>query len=162
MANSRRGAAASGRSAAGLMMSLRQLHSYIGAFIAPSVLFLAVTGALQVFSLHEAHGAYRPPELVARLSRIHKDQVVSLPPARPPQAGARHDHATRADAPHPPRANPWAVTTLKWLFAAVAAGLTLSTLIGLWIAFTTARRRGVILVLFAMGAALPIVLLALQ
>ena len=144
------------------MMSLRQLHSYIGAFIAPSVLFLAVTGALQVFSLHEAHGAYRPPELLARLSRIHKDQVATLPAAKTPQAGGRHDHGSRAETPHISRANAWAVTALKWLFAAVAAGLTLSTLIGLWIAFTTARRRGVILALFALGAALPIVLLALQ
>jgi hypothetical protein len=144
------------------MLSLRQLHSYIGAFIAPSVLFLAFTGALQVFSLHEAHGAYRPPELVARLSRIHKDQVVSLPPAKTPQAGGRHEHGPRAEAPHTRPAAPWEVTALKWLFLGVAAGLTLSTLIGLWVAFTTARRRGVILALFALGAALPIVLVALQ
>jgi hypothetical protein len=140
-----------------MMMSLRQLHSY-----APTVLFLAVTGALQVFSLHEAHGAYRPPELIARLSRIHKDQVVSPPPARAPQAGAHRDRGPRAEGPHPVHATPWAVTALKWLFLAVAAGLATSTLIGLWMAFTTARRRGVLLALFALGAALPVVLLALQ
>jgi hypothetical protein len=144
------------------MMSLRALHSYIGAFIAPTVLFLAVTGALQVFSLHEAHGAYRPPELVVRLSRVHKDQVFSLPPARAAQAGAHHDHGPRAEAPHAARAPAWSVTALKWVFLAVAAGLTLSTLLGLWMAFTTTRRRGVLLALFALGAALPAMLLALQ
>jgi hypothetical protein len=144
------------------MMSLRQLHSYIGAFIAPSVLSLALTGALQVFSLHEAHGAYRPPDLVVRLSRIHKDQVFTLPPARPSPAGAHRDRGARAETPHPSHAPSWAVTALKWLFVGVAAGLTLSTLIGLWIAFTTARRRGVILALVVAGAALPAVLLALQ
>jgi hypothetical protein len=144
------------------MLSLRQLHSYIGAFIAPSVLFFAVTGALQVFSLHEAHGSYRPPELVARLSRLHKDQVISLPPAKTSPAGGRHEHGPRADAPHPRPSPPWAMTALKWLFLAVAAGLTLSTLLGLWMAFTTSRRRGVILALFALGAALPIILVALQ
>jgi hypothetical protein len=145
-----------------MMMSLRQLHSYIGAFIAPSVLFFAFTGALQVFSLHEAHGAYRPPEVVARLSRVHKDQVFSLPPGRTPQAGAHHDHGARAAPPPASRAPAWSVTALKWLFLAVAAGLALSTLIGLWMAFTTSRSRGVILALFALGAALPVMLLALH
>lgn len=145
-------------------MSLRQLHSYIGAFIAPSVLFFAVTGGLQVFSLHEAHGGYRPPELVVRLSRVHKDQVIALPPARRPQAsGHEHrDHGARADAPHAAPAPSWAVTALKWLFVTVATGLCLSTLIGLWLAFTASRRRGVILALFVLGALAPVALLVLQ
>ena len=144
------------------MMTVRQWHSYIGAFVAPSVLFFAFTGSLQLFSLHEAHGAYRPPDLVVRLSRIHKDQVFTLPPARPSPAGAHRDRGARAETPHPSHAPSWAVTALKWLFVGVAAGLALSTLIGLWIAFTTARRRGVILALVVAGAALPAVLLALQ
>jgi hypothetical protein len=166
LANSRRGPGRAGRNPAALLMSLRQLHSYVGAFIAPSLLFFAVTGALQVFNLHEAHGDYRPPELVVRLSRVHKDQVFSLPRARAPQAAAHpdpsHDPGPRAEAPHMPHAPPWSALALKWLFLAVAAGLTLSTLMGLWIAFATARRKGVILALFALGAALPIALVALQ
>jgi hypothetical protein len=51
---------------------------------------------------------------------------------------------------------------LKWTFLAVAAGLVTSTLIGLWLVFTTSRRRGVVLALFAIGAVLPVALLALQ
>jgi len=145
-----------------MMMTLRQLHSYIGAFIAPSVLFFAVTGALQLFSLHEAHGAYRPPELVERLSRIHKDQVFSLPPARGAQTGGHRDHGPRAETPHAAPAPAWSVTALKWLFLVVAAGLTLSTLLGLWMGFTTSRRRGVLLALLVLGAALPVVLVVLQ
>jgi uncharacterized iron-regulated membrane protein len=43
------------------MTSVRRWHSYIGLFIAPSVLFFSLTGAVQLFSLHEAHGKYQPP-----------------------------------------------------------------------------------------------------
>jgi len=57
------------------MSSIRIWHMYIGILIAPSVLFFALTGALQIFSLHEAHGSYEPPALLEKLSRLHKDQV---------------------------------------------------------------------------------------
>ena len=148
------------------MITLRQLHSYIGAFIAPSVLFFAATGSLQLFSLHEAHGGYRPPELIVRLSRVHKDQVIALPPARGagPQAGAHehHDHADGPAAAHAPRAPAWSVMALKWVFLAVALGLFTSTLIGLWLAFTASRNRRLILALFAVGTLAPIALLVLQ
>ncbi len=57
------------------MSSIRIWHMYIGILIAPSVLFFALTGALQIFSLHEAHGSYVPPPLLEKLRRMHKDQV---------------------------------------------------------------------------------------
>ncbi|HEY1750940.1 MAG TPA: hypothetical protein VGG29_06735 [Caulobacteraceae bacterium] len=150
-----------------IMLTVRALHSYIGAFVAPLVLFLTFTGSLQVFSLHEAHGGYTPPALLVRLSRVHKDQVIALPKARPQSDAAprrQREHAA-APAPHkaaPHKAAPWAVTALKWLFVAVAAGLALSTLLGLWMAFTFGRRKRLILALLIAGAALPILLVALQ
>ena len=57
------------------MSSIRLWHSYIGILIAPSVIFFALTGALQIFSLHESHGTYTPPALIEKLSSMHKDQV---------------------------------------------------------------------------------------
>ena len=75
------------------MATIRQWHSSIGLFIAPSVLFFAVTGSLQLFSLHEAHGDYRPPALIEKLASVHKDQVFEL----------RHH-----DAPADPKAEPGA------------------------------------------------------
>src|ERR1700729_2668074 len=90
-------------------ITIRQLHSYIGAFIAPPVLFLAFTGSLQVFSLHEAHGAYVPPPLLVRLSRVPQDQTAALPAGRPegePRARRGHAHA-QAVGPAA-RTTPWA------------------------------------------------------
>jgi hypothetical protein len=53
-------------------------HSYIGLFTAPNVLFFALTGAAQIFNLHEAHGSYRPPGIVEKLGSVHKDQVFAF------------------------------------------------------------------------------------
>lgn len=140
------------------MMTIRQWHTYIGAFIAPSVLFFAFTGALQLFSLHEAHGAYTPPPLIEQLGSIHKDQTLQHPkPPGPPDTD--DDHAAHAANHHgaesPP---PWTVPALKWLFLAVAAGLIASTLLGLWLALTTSRRRGLVIALLVAGAVLPLLL----
>ncbi len=60
------------------LTTIRQWHSYLGLFIAPSVLFFALTGATQLFGLHESHGDYRPPAIVEKLSSVHKDQVFEL------------------------------------------------------------------------------------
>ena len=151
-----------------MMMTVRQWHTYLGAFIAPTVLFLALTGSLQVFNLHEAHGDYTPPPILVRLSRIHKDQVMALPkPHGPPPAAAagRHPAAAHEDADHDhehAHASAWAVLALKWFFIAIAACLAVSTLLGLWMAFTVARRKGVVTLLLAAGAVVPLLLLALQ
>jgi len=59
-----------------ITVRLRQWHSYIGLFIAPSVIFFSLTGALQLFSLHEAHGTYQPPAILEKLASVHKDQVL--------------------------------------------------------------------------------------
>lgn len=58
--------------------TIRRWHGYIGLFIGPSVLFFALTGAVQLFSLHEAHGSYQPPAIIEKLSSVHKDQVFAL------------------------------------------------------------------------------------
>ena len=159
------------------MMLLRQWHTYIGAFIAPSVLFFALTGAVQLFSLLEAHDGYKPPVLIEKLAAVHKDQEFRAkehhggPPARGADAasddGDHHDADTAKARPagvQKPKSfdaaqiRTWA---LKWVFVVVALGLVASTLIGLWMAFIASQRKGVVLVVLLIGAALPVLLLAL-
>ena len=157
---------------------LRKWHSYIGLFIAPSVLFFAVTGALQIFNLHEAHDGYRPAVLLEKLSAVHKDQVFEQPreheePAAAAPAGDAARHAADA-APHADAAShhhaaddddddkPSASTlALKWLFLFVAVGLTLSTSIGIWMGITQLRRPVLAWTLIAAGVAAPIWLLVI-
>ena len=141
------------------MSSIRVWHTYLGMLIAPSVLFFALTGALQIFSLHEAHGAYQPLPLVEKLGKLHKDQVFARK--------ERHEHepkpaSAQAGPPPPPDDDDDHVAlgtlVLKWFFLLVAAGLTSSTVLGLWIGLTHLRHKRVALGLLAVGIVLPVAL----
>jgi hypothetical protein len=148
--------------------TLRQWHAYVGLVIAPSVLFFSLTGVIQIFSLHEAHGSYHPAVLLEKLSGVHRDQVFEEP----------HDHdapghdAPDHDAPHaapgaaagqPPadEDEKQSVSTyvLKWFFTIVSLGLIASTLIGIWMGTTQTRRKGLAWTLLIAGTVVPIALL---
>jgi len=68
----------------------RKIHLYIGVFTSPALLFFAMTGALQTFSLHETTqgSSYKPPAWIATLAQLHKKQTAVVPPrrVRPAQA----------------------------------------------------------------------------
>lgn len=141
---------------------LRDVHLYLGVFFAPLILFFALTGALQVLGLHEASrdGRYTPPPVLEKLSEVHIHQRYAAKPKKPerkapPAAGQAREEARPASAPAAPRRE-----LVKWLFVACALGLAVSALLGLWMGFTQGLRRRTALVLFVLGAALPLLLLA--
>jgi hypothetical protein len=150
---------------------IRQWHSYIGMFIAPSVLFFALTGSAQIFNLHEAHGDYQPAAIIEKLSRVHKDQVFALgehhdghhAPVVQEPAAAPADMAT--DHPNKPAADEKApklsTQLLKWFFLVVAVGLIVTTLFGLWMGLTRLRGKRLAWILFIAGAIIPLGLLLL-
>jgi len=145
---------------------IRQWHSYIGLFIAPSVLLFALTGALQVFSLHEAHGDYEPLPLVEKLASVHKDQVFALghhhAPAGPkPDAGKSGAPKPDADDDDDDDKTPPAKRMLKAFFLIVAVGLAVSTGFGLWMALKTTRRKPLAWGLLIAGTVIPVALLSL-
>jgi hypothetical protein len=140
------------------MVTIRQWHAYLGLFIAPSVLFFALTGALQIFGLHEAHGNYQPLLIVEKLSKVHKDQVFA--------ASHHHEAPPTADADAPPAAaddddDKPALSTvcLKWFFLFVALALAVSTGFGLWMGLTQTRRKRRSWGLVVAGALVPVILL---
>ena len=149
------------------MTNIRRWHSYIGLFIAPSVLFLALTGAVQIFSLHEAHGRYQPPAILEKLSSVHKDQVFALghhhePPDSAADSPQPEGAATTSAAPEGDDDNPGLSTlALKIFFLLVALSLALSTALGLWIGITQIRQKRVAWILVAAGALIPTALLLL-
>jgi hypothetical protein len=140
------------------LAAVRRIHLFIGVFIAPSVLFFAVTGSLQLFSLHEAHGSYEPPALIAALAKVHKDQVFAV--EKKETAGPDKGNAPRRRDRG--EGGPKATTlTLKVFFLAVAGGLIVSTCLGLWMALAASRERAVAWLLLLAGAAIPIALLVI-
>lgn len=139
------------------LQKIRQIHLYLGVFFAPALLFFAGTGALQAFSLHEAHaGGYAPPAVIEKLGEVHKNQKFALKPKRPKPA--------KAAVPKPAALEPairTPILALKWFFVATALGLIASTCLGLWMGLTHSRNKGLAFALLLAGAAMPAVLLML-
>ncbi|MDB5439407.1 MAG: hypothetical protein JWM33_1834 [Caulobacteraceae bacterium] len=139
--------------------ALRQVHIYISVFVAPMLLFWASTGALQVFRIPDKH----PQAVIAKLASVHKTSTYAGKAARaaPPAAkgGAAASAPKAAPAPKKPAPVKPATTALKWYFALASVLLMISTLVGLWMAFAHHRRRGLLWLILAAGAAVPVGLL---
>ncbi len=154
----------------------RLLHLYIGVFIAPALLFFALTGALQTFSLHESTpgSSYKPKAWIVTLAQIHKKQTPVAPQRRQPPpaaapspAGDHHGHADTAAAPAQPAAAPTPAQAiakahnplpLKIFFLLVSIGLFLSTISGLYMTWKYVRNRVVMAVLLIAGIVTPVAL----
>lgn len=141
--------------------AIRRWHMYIGMLTAPSLVFFCLTGALQVFSLHEAHGSYRPFALIEKLSSVHKDQVLEKHHEEEQHAG--HAAAQTADQQHEDDEDESTLGTLalKGFFLLASLALAVSAVLGAWIAVTQSREKRLCWVLLATGTVLPVVLLAL-
>jgi hypothetical protein len=65
------------------MKRLMRVHRYLSCFVAPAMLFFAVSGAWQAFRLQEQwkNSAYRPPVALQELSKVHKAEKLSGPAA---------------------------------------------------------------------------------
>ncbi len=142
------------------MSSIRLWHAYIGILIAPSVLFFALTGALQLFGLHEAHGTYHPAVLIEKLSAVHKDQVFAVK-EHDDEHEHEHEHEhEQGDHPQDQGAHEEEPTLgtvlLRWYFLIVALSLSVSTAFGLWMGLTNIRQRRVGWVLLAIGTVVPL------
>jgi len=146
-----------------ILKAVRKTHHYLGVFIAPAVLFFAFTGFLQTFSLHEAikGSSYRPPAILVQLGSIHKHAALLAPPATAPKPKPTPD-APSAASPvlktPPPGSHHWPE---KIFFGIVAIGLFTSTATGLYMAWKYTRRKVLIVVTFAAGIIIPLILLPL-
>jgi hypothetical protein len=149
------------------LKSLRLTHNYIGVFFAPTILFFAITGGLQMFGLHETSrgSSYVPPAILAHLSQLHKKGMLYLPPRRAvPAASAKVDgpkpDTPKAPVPAPssPAPNP---LPMKVFFGAAAFALVISTWTGLFMSWKYARRKAIVGGVFLAGVICPALLLLL-
>jgi len=148
----------------------RQTHLYIGIFISPAILFFALTGALQTFSLHEAKGAstYQPPHWIMVLAQIHKNQndIVRSKPKAPkpadassPAAPAKAEKPDASKVPAGPPSPQKSHLPLKIFFLLVSIGLFTSTLTGIYMAYKYNRNKLVVTGLLIAGIVIPLLLL---
>ncbi|MGH9560756.1 MAG: PepSY domain-containing protein [Terracidiphilus sp.] len=146
---------------------LRQLHLYVGTFIAPAILFFAFTGALQTFSLHDSSrdGTYIPSKWIVVLAQVHKKQIAQLPArksevaSRPEAAPPKRDHAKVAAGVQSTDRPVHSPLPLKIFFLLVSIGLVASTFTGLYLSWKYERNAFAITALFVSGIIVPVVLL---
>jgi hypothetical protein len=153
---------------ASTLQLVRQLHLYLGVFIAPAVLFFAFTGALQSLNLHETTPgrSYKPAAWIVTLAQVHKKQTTVVPVRKPrPEASTKRDAdapsqsinpTPKAPVPEPARPNP---LPMKLFFVLVAIGLVTSTFSGLFMSYQYNRSKLAIIGLFLAGILVPLLLL---
>ena len=152
---------------AGTLKALRGTHNYVGVFLAPTILFFAITGGLQMFGLHETErgSSYQPPGWLMHLSQLHKKGTLYMAPKRPALAPAAKVEAPRPEALKPlaapvvPAGPPHNPLPMKVFFALTALGLITSTLTGLVMAWKYARRKGIVAATLVAGVVVPLLLL---
>jgi len=163
-----------------ILKAARQVHLYIGIFIAPMLIFFAFTGALQTFSLHETTKGsdYKPPMWIVSLSQLHKNQTTVVPVRKPPPAPDAKPKADKpADAlaaapvaapavpkPAPPATPPptpkrKSHLPMKIFFLFVSLGLLTSTLTGIYMAYKYGRSKLVVTLILLAGVVVPLALL---
>ncbi len=149
------------------LKTIRQVHNVIGLFFAPTILFFAITGGLQMFGLHETSrgSSYVPPALLVHLSQLHKKGTLYVPPRKVQQPSVAKSEVPKPEVPKPPPTAPTQAPPnplpMKIFFAATALALVISTGTGIAMAWRYARRKSSVLLILAAGTALPILLLFL-
>ncbi len=143
------------------LKAIRVFHLYSGVFLAPAILFFAITGGLQTFSLHETTrgSSYVPPAFLVHLSQLHKKATLTVPVRKAVTTPAAGLKAPAAVPKQPEGPAPKSHLPMKIFFAVVAVGLVLSTLTGLVMAWKYARNKAVPGVVFLAGVVLPLLLL---
>jgi hypothetical protein len=114
------------------LKTLMRIHRYVSCFVAPAMLFFALSGAWQAFRLHESRkdGSYKAPALMSALSDVHKAEDLKG------TAG----------------------TIFKTGQALFAAAFALTAVIGIVMALRIARPVWLVWVTLAAGAVVPVLL----
>jgi hypothetical protein len=136
---------------------IRQIHVYVSALIAPSLLMFAISGGLQVYRLQESHPNYKPLPIVEKMGRLHMDSVFATKPKKPEAAGPAKAAGEAAKPPPKKREKPLGVKLMQAYFAFVSVGLVVSTGLGVWMGLMYNRRKGLVLAALLSGIALPVI-----
>ena len=118
----------------------RQTHLFLGTFFAPAIIFFALSGALQTFSLHESRPGsdHKPPLWIEKMAQFHKKQNLQTHPPKP-QPGAR----PTGMPPRPPEQSRPNIP-LKCFVAAMSLGLIITSVLGVYIALIFGRDKRLI------------------
>ncbi|SRR5258708_7462461 len=122
-----------------MLKTIRKVHLYLGTIFAPLVIFLAFSGALQTFELHDPpqDSFFKSHGWIMTLAQIHKNQRTEGPPSK------RHS------------------LTLRWFFVIASTGLMVTSSLGIYMAFKYSKKHALVYLSLALGIGLPILFLYL-
>jgi glycerol uptake facilitator-like aquaporin len=120
------------------MRLLRRIHTYLGCFFAPLLLFYVLTGWYQTVNHDRLKSPAEAETLVQRLRTVHVDQI--YPTDR---------EVTRPSSPK----------MFQVLVVAMAVALVTTVLLGIVLAFRSTRNRWPVWVSLILGFAVPAALL---
>jgi ABC-type nitrate/sulfonate/bicarbonate transport system permease component len=113
----------------------REIHLYLGCLFAPILIFFAVTGAWQLYRWNDnTKNGYVAPKPLKMLSAMHKDQ-------------------------HLPGTKYSAYTPLRSFMFLSAAGLVLTTVLGIFMAFRCAGSVLTPLLCLVAGVVIPVAII---
>jgi hypothetical protein len=140
---------------------VRQVHLYLGVFIAPAILFFAVSGALQTFSLHESTKGsnYKPAKWIVMMAQLHKKQTIHIPQRKlqtPTQTLSTCKPQKGVPGPDKPDLPEPRALLMKVFLLLVSAGLVTSTFSGLYMSYRYSRSRLVLTMVLVAGIVVPI------
>ncbi|WP_263416489.1 PepSY domain-containing protein [Terriglobus albidus] len=145
-----------------IVKASRAIHLYMGVFLTPAILFFAVTGAWQTFSLQSASkdGSYVPSRWVQQFSQLHKNQTFTVPP--PKKKSVESSENKRAEDGRDKTAKKMETIRsplpMKIFFMLVSIGLLISTLTGLYMSYRYARNKVVVSGALVAGVVVPLLL----
>jgi len=119
------------------MRYLRRVHTYLGVFFAPLLLFFVGSGWYQLVDRDRLKDPSEAETLVQKLRVVHTDQIY-------PKTGARKQPAP---------------TSFRYISIAMSAAIVITTLLGVVLAVRTLRPRWVAWVVLALGLLVPALLL---
>jgi hypothetical protein len=142
--------------------NLRILHRYMGLFFAPSILFFAFSGGLQVFNLHkpDKSAGYIPPAWILEMAQVHKSQTLSISKKNTKTVQADPGSDDSETDKHSTQA-PKSKLPLQCFFVVMSAGLMVTTLLGIYMAFLFGGKPWLIWISLLAGTAIPIAMLVL-
>lgn len=120
------------------MNKLRRLHTYLGVFFAPLLLFFICTGWYQTMNPDRRKGPGEAEGIVDRARSVHADSLLPNPSAE--------NYATKP---------------FRYFVAAMSAGFIAMTILGLILAFRFTKNKWVIALSLVLGFAVPVILLVL-
>jgi hypothetical protein len=149
-----------------LLRYTRLTHLYLGVFITPALIFFAITGALQTFSLHETTrgSSYKPPAWIVTLAQLHKKQTTVVPVRKvpPPEKAAVPADKSQSSPSAPAQPTPAGpkprTLPLKLFFLLVSIGLFTSTITGLYMSYKYLRNSVLVTAVLIAGTVIPIIL----